>query len=467
MFIGRERELSKLNKMYQSEMFEFAVLYGRRRVGKTTLIREFMQDKDGIFYMSIEGTKKENLQGLSKAVLSQDGLEQNTAQFQDFEVLLEYIDDLAKTGKRMIIAIDEYPYLAASYPSISSMLQSHIDNCWKDSKLFFILCGSSMSFMEEQVLGYKSPLYGRRTAQLKIHPFTFFEAKKMLSDFSKEEQAILYGVCGGIPEYLSRVSMKLSIHENLIQLFFEESGRLFEEPVNLMKQELKEPMSYHSIISAIASGASKVNEIATKTGLETSGCSNQLSSLISLGIVCKETPITESEFSRKTLYRLADSMYVFWYRFVRPNISSISRGVGEQIYEAVVIPQLNDFMGEIFEEICQQYLFLPDVYETLPFPVGKVGHWWGNNPKKKCQEEIDLMSVYEDKFLIGECKWKNEKTDVDVLETLIRRSNLFHYKKVHYYLFSKSGFTTACIEKAQEGNNVTLVSYEEILHSFY
>ena len=145
MFIGRERELSKLNKMYQSETFEFAVLYGRRRVGKTTLIREFMRDKEGVFYMSIEGTKRENLQGLSKAVLSKNELQQNTAEFRDFEALLDYIDTLAKTGDRMIIAIDEYPYLAASYPSISSMLQSHIDNCWKDSKLFFILCGSSMS----------------------------------------------------------------------------------------------------------------------------------------------------------------------------------------------------------------------------------------------------------------------------------------------------------------------------------
>ena len=460
MFIGRERELSKLNKMYQSEMFEFTVLYGRRRVGKTTLIREFMRDKEGIFYMSIEGTKKENLQGLSKAVLSKNVLQQNTAQFRDFEALLDYIDTLAKTEKRMIIAIDEYPYLAASYPSISSMLQSHIDNCWKDSKLFFILCGSSMSFMEEQVLGYKSPLYGRRTAQFKIHPFTFFEARKMLSDFSKEEQAILYGVCGGIPEYLSRVSAKLSVHENLTQLFFEESGRLFEEPINLMKQELKEPMSYHSIISAIASGASKVNEIATKTGLETSGCSNQLSSLISLGIVCKETPITEPETSRKTLYRLADSMYVFWYRFVRPNISSISRGVGEQIYSSVVIHQLSDFMGEVFEEICQQYLFLPGIYETLPFPVGKAGHWWGNNPKKKCQEEIDLMSVYEDKVLIGECKWKNEKVGMSVIEKLLERGELFSHKEKNYIIFSKSGFSGEVIEYARVNENIRLVDFE-------
>lgn len=459
MFVGREREISKLNKMYQSEKFEFAVLYGRRRVGKTTLIQEFIRDKDSFYYMSVEGTKKENLSGLSKVLLSKSDLLSSTAEFSDFEKLLEFIDSLAISEKRIIIAIDEYPYLAASYPTISSMIQSHIDNCWKDSRLFFILCGSSMSFMEEQVLGYKSPLYGRRTAQFKIHPFTFFEARQMLDGFSDEEKAILYGVTGGIPEYLSRISKKLNIHENIIELFFEESGRLFEEPINLMKQELKEPMSYHSIISAIASGASKVNEIATKTGLESSGCSNQLSSLIALGIVQKETPITEAETSRKTLYHLSDSMYVFWYRFVRPNISSIVRGVGEQIYYTVVLPQINDFMGKVFEEICIQYLFLPKIYSELPFSVGKIGRWWGNNPKKKRQEEIDIMSVCEEKALLGECKWKNDKVDMSVLEILLERGELFHYINQSYIIFSKSGFTTEVSKYAESHKEVKLVDF--------
>ena len=147
-----------------------------------------------------------------------------------------------------MIAIDEFPYLAASYPAISSMIQSHIDHCWKESCLFFILCGSSMSFMEEQVLGYKSPLYGRRTAQFKIHPFTYFEAKEMLSSYTNEEQAVLYGVTGGIPEYLSRIRKEKTVDENIINLFFDESGRLFDEPSNLLKQELRDPATYLSLI---------------------------------------------------------------------------------------------------------------------------------------------------------------------------------------------------------------------------
>lgn len=462
MFVGRERELKKLDNMYRSDQFEFAVFYGRRRVGKTTLIREFMREKKGIYYISLEGAKKENLQGLSKVFLANGDNGKITTEFKDYEAFLEYIDAMALSGERMIIAIDEYPYLAASYPAISSMLQSHIDDCWKDSKLFLILCGSSMSFMEEQVLGYKSPLYGRRTAQFKIHPLTFFEAKEMLPGFDKEQQAVLYGVTGGIPEYLSRIQNGISMDENIIRLFFDETGRLFEEPLNLMKQELKEPMTYHSIISAIASGASRMNEIATKTGMETSACSNQIASLISLGIVCRETPFLEPDTSRKTLYRLSDSMYLFWYRFVRANVSAISRGVGKQIYENVVVPQINDFMGRVFEEICQQYLFLPQIYDKLPLVLCETGRWWGNNPKERRQEEIDIMSVNDKTILLGECKWRKEKTDLSVILKLVERGNLFAYPQKYFYLFSKAGFIEDAIEYARNNENIKLITFEDM-----
>lgn len=345
--------------------------------------------------MAVEGTSKENLSGISKVLLAEKNEEFYMPEFPDFESLLSYIDHLCKNTddqERLVIAIDEFPYLAGSYPAISSMLQSHIDQCWKDSNLFLILCGSSMSFMEEQVLGYKSPLYGRRTAQFKLHPFTYFEARQMLSGFKAEEQAVLYGVTGGIPEYLSRIHNEWLMDDNIKKLFFDESGRLFDEPGNLLKQELQDPSSYHSIITAIAGGASRLNEIATKTGLASSGCSAQIKSLITLGIIKKETPLTEGIKSRKTLYTLEDFMFLFWYRFVRPNLSGIMRGIGETIYEVSVKPQISHFMGYIFEEICKQYLYLPQIYMTLPFPTGEFGRWWGNNPKKKRQEEIDLMA---------------------------------------------------------------------------
>ncbi|MFI3213487.1 MAG: ATP-binding protein [Eubacteriales bacterium] len=463
MFFGREQELTKLNKAYQGNGFEFAVFYGRRRVGKTTLINEFLRNKPSAYYMAAEGTKEENLKGLTTAIISSvQGFPTATVSYGDFDSLLQYIDQLAQTGNRFVIAIDEYPYLAASYPAISSLIQRHIDQCWKDSKLFFILCGSSMSFMDEQVLGYKSPLYGRRTSQFKIRPFTFFETKKMLPNYNSEDQAILYAVTGGVPEYISRIDLALSVDENIINLFFDESGRLFEEPSNLLKQELKEPASYHSIITAIASGASRMNEIATKTGLESSGCSNQITTLISLGIVKKEYPITESAQGKKTIYRLQNSMFLFWYRFVRPNASSIVRGMGTQVYTSQVKPYLNHFMGLVFEEMCIQYLYLPEVFETLPFVLGNVGRWWGKNKQEKRQEEIDIMSVNENQALLCECKWRNEMQDSDVIETLVQRGNLFFYPQKYFYVFSKSGFTEHAKIKAKELDNVVLVSYEEM-----
>lgn len=460
MFIGRSRELNKLNALYKSNQFEFAVFYGRRRVGKTMLINEFIERKKAVYYMAVEGTKKENLTGLSKAFL-QDSLAP-LSQFGDYEDLLAYIDQLALTGERYIIAIDEFPYLAASYPVISSLLQKHIDHCWKNSNLFLILCGSSMSFMEEQVLGYKSPLYGRRTAQFKIHPFTFFEARQMLTAFTSEEQAVLYGVTGGIPEYLSRIDPRISLDKNLIELFFDESGRLFEEPVNLLKQELREPATYHSIISSIAGGASRLNEIAGKTGLETSGCSNQIASLITLGIIRKETPVTEPATSRKTIYRLEDSMFLFWYRFVRPNTSGITRGIGETIYYQMVTPNISDFMGHIFEDICIQYLYHPQIYATLPFFPGSIGKWWGNNPVAKRQEEIDIMAVQDDHALLGECKWRNADINMEILSQLLERGNLFHYANQYYMLFSKTGFTKDVKEYAENTPNIKLISFNDI-----
>lgn len=480
MFVGRSRELQKLEDAYQKDSFEFAVFYGRRRIGKTTLIQEFLKDKSAVYYMAVEGTAQDNLTGLSKAVMTQlsllaetpaDGPSPSSAPhpipgaetpvFRDFAALLDYIDQLCDT-QRIILAIDEYPYLAASYPAISSMLQSHIDQRWKDSKLFLILCGSSMSFMENQVLGYKSPLYGRRTSQFKLRPFTFFEAKAMLPAFSGEEQAILYGITGGVPEYLSRIDSGLSVDDNIVRLFFDESGRLFEEPSNLLKQELREPATYQSIITAIAGGASRLNEIATRTGLETSGCSSQLNSLISIGIVRKETPFTESAASRRTLYRLADNMFLFWYRFVRPNLSLIASGMGEAFYYMAVKQQLNDFMGSIFEEICRQYLFLPEIHAELPFFFGDVGRWWGPNPLKKRQEEIDLMAVQDHSAWFGECKWRSEQVGTDTVETLLARGELFSYPDKWYTVFSRSGFQDTVQKRYGDNSRVRLISFNEM-----
>lgn len=461
MFIGRERELNSLNKLYASDKFEFAVVYGRRRVGKTALINQFMKDKKAIYFMGVESNEKQNLENFSKNILEYGSGIQVDTTFQSFQAALEYVFQLAEK-ERLILAMDEYPYVARSSKSLASTLQFLIDKHKDTSKLMLILCGSSMSYMEDHVLTYKAPLYGRRTAQMKILPFDFTDTCRYFEYFSDEDKALIYGIVGGTPQYLLQMNDKLSVEDNIKNTFLNPTSSLFEEPENLLKQEVREPALYNAIITAIATGASRMAEISTKVGEDTSVCATYLKNLIALGLVQKETPYGEKN-SRKSIYMIDDNMFRFWYRFVPENHSVIARGAEELAYKRIE-PHLTDYMGKVFEEICKQYLWRLLLKGESPIEFKELGRWWGTDPSTRSQTEIDIMGE-QDKYtaLFGECKWTNENVDVGVLETLIKRSRLFHYTNTHLYLFAKRGFTKGCIEMADAMGNVELVTYKEIL----
>lgn len=461
MFIGRKREITALDKLYNSNKFEFAVIYGRRRVGKTALINHFIDDKESIYFMGVESNEKQNLENFSKSIIEySSGIEAETS-FLSFQAALEYVFKLSER-KRLILVIDEYPYVARSSKSLASTLQFLIDKYKDTSQLMLILCGSSMSYMEDEVLAYKSPLYGRRTAQMKIQPFSFEETCRCFKNFSDEDKALAYGIVGGTPQYLLQMDDRLSIEDNIKNTYLNPISFLYEEPTNLLKQEVREPAIYTAIITAIAVGASRMSDISNKVGEDSNICANYLKSLINLGIVKKETPYGEKT-SRKSIYSIEDNMFRFWYRFVPNNNSVIMRGAADIVYRRIE-PQLSEYMGAVFEEICKQYLWklLLDGNSLVEF--SELGRWWGNDPIEKKQTEIDIMGEQDKKTaLFGECKWTNEKVDLGVLETLIKRSKLFSYINVHLFLFSKSGFTKGCIDKANELGNVSLVTYADML----
>lgn len=461
MFIGREHELVSLNKLYTSDKFEFAVIYGRRRVGKTALINQFISDKKAIYFMGVESNAKQNLENFSKSIIEYEtGVLADTA-FVSFQAALEYVFHLAEK-ERLILVIDEYPYVAHSSKSLASTLQLLIDKYKDCSKLMLILCGSSMSYMEDHVLAYKAPLYGRRTAQMKILPFDFADTCQYFKNFSSEEKAMIYGIAGGTPQYLLQMDDRISIEDNIKNTFLNPTSSLFEEPENLLKQEVREPALYNAIITAIATGASRMAEISTKVGENTSICATYLKNLIALGLIQKETPYSEKA-SRKSIYTIADNMFRFWYRFVPENHSIIGRGAVDLAYKRIE-PHLSDYMGKVFEEICKQYLWKLLLKGESPVEFRELGRWWGTDPSTHGQTEIDIMGEQDkDTALFGECKWTNEKVDTGVLETLIRRSNLFHYSEVHLYLFAKNGFTKGCMETAGKMKNVTLVLYQNLL----
>lgn len=460
MFIGREREMDSLNKLYTSEQFEFVVIYGRRRVGKTALINQFISGKKAIYFMGVESNEKQNLENFSRNIMESGSGIQADTYFLSFQAALEYVFQLAKK-ERLILVIDEYPYVARSSKSLASTLQLLIDKYKDSSKLMLILCGSSMSYMEDNVLAYKAPLYGRRTAQMKILPFDFADTCRYFKNFSDEDKALIYGIVGGTPQYLLQMNDRLSIEENIKNTFLNPTSSFFEEPENLLKQEVREPALYNAIITAIATGSSRMAEISTKIGEDTSVCATYLKNLMSLGLIRKETPYGEKE-SRKSIYAIDDNMFRFWYRFVPENNSMIARGATDFAYKRIE-PFLSDYMGKVFEEICKQYLWRLLLNGKSPVEFCELGRWWGTDSATRSQTEIDIMGEQDkNTALFGECKWTNEKVDLGVLETLMKRSKLFHYYHVHLFLFAKNGFTKGCIEAADQMGNVTLVTFADI-----
>ena len=465
MFVGRHQELEQLNQAYQENDFQFTVIYGRRRIGKTSLINEFLKDKKAIYYVALEENAEDNLKRFSDAISIFKNTDQGGKEkFANFEECFKEITRLAQE-QRVILVIDEFPYLAKAYPTISSMLQSYIDHEFKETNLFLILCGSSMSFMERQVLGYQSPLYGRRTLALKLEPFKLSEAHEMLPKLSKEDAFIINTVCSGVPQYLSYMSDSMSVADNIKKNFLTKSGRLFDEPNNLLQQELRDPTNYNSIINAIASGASKHSKIAQSAHLQTGPLTTYLNNLIDLGIVEKKLPVTEQKKSRsKNIgYRICDGMFRFWYTFVGKQADLIERGLTDLAWVKVQ-KSLSDFMGPEFEKYSQDFMWSQDMNEKIvPNPFIHLGNWWGTDKRTHQQVELDIVGFSDDERdgYFGECKWKNELISRSVLEKLITNSEIFKYPIKHYYLFAKSGFTDSCQELAEK-INCQLFTFEEI-----
>ena len=468
MFIGRAQELKKLNRMYQSDKLEVAVIYGRRRVGKTTLITEFCKDKRTIFFAAQENSIEQNLETLSKAILEvMSGESAANMIYRSFSDAFAEIVEMSRS-ERIVFVIDEYPYLAQAEHRISSLLQNYLDHQFKDTKLFLILCGSSMSFMENQVLGYQSPLYGRRTAQFKVLPFDYLDTGKWFPEYSYEERALVYGITGGIPLYLEQFSPDLPIKENLLENLFDRNAVLFEEPSNLLKQELREPATYNAVITAIAAGKAKLSEIASAVGIETGLCSKYMANLISLGIIKRETPVTDQN-SKRPIYLIEDQFFRFWYTFVPGNISAIQSGRIEKSYPYTIESRLSDYMGLTFERMCRDYILYYD--DKLPFPIGAVGQWWGGNPKTRKQAQIDIVvaSARGDSGIIGSCKYREGPVAEDELQLMEEYADAMgHLAHRHYYFFSKSGFSASLMRRADRGELrlITLKDMYEVSESY-
>ncbi len=444
VFVGRQHELGAMERLYKKDGFQMVVLYGRRRVGKTTLMDRFTQGKQTLFYTAKEQSPALNLRDFSRTLF---GCFDNTAGLAPFESWSDAFAFLAartqEADHRLVFVFDEFPYAALADPSLPSTLQIAIDHSFKNTNIMLVLSGSNEGFMESKVLGSKSPLYGRRTAQIKLQPFDYYDASAMIpSTTDSVERVRYYATFGGTPYYLSQIDDAISYEENVAHLFFDRSGVFFEEPIMLLRQELREPAYYNSILYAIASGETIPKRIAERAGVEPSTTGKYLKTLEDLGLITRDVPFGDDpRRSKKGLYRLKDPFFAYWYRFVGPNIGAIEAGAGHAVARQIASgSDLTTFIGKMFERVCLQYLARANAEGKLPLLATSFGSWWGTDPHKKEQTDIDAIAAnaQEKKIIVAECKWRNEFNVSRTIDNLHDRSDLIDgYEQRWLYLFTK------------------------------
>ena len=436
-FVNRDSELSFLRQAWQENKSQLVVVYGKRRVGKTALVKEFSKDLPHIYFLADKAPDRDQLAQLSEKV----GLH-----FQDdfllsrgFGTWYDFFKYIKSKGKFVMI-FDEFPYLIESNPAIPSLFQKGWDEDLSESGVFLILLGSSMGMMETEVLGHKSPLFGRRTGQVLVETLPFDSAKEFFPAMSDDAFMHFYGALGGTPAYLLQFDPALDFVENVRRRILAPEAYLYREPDFILREELREPRNYFSILRAISMGKTRPAEIINETGFEKNMVGKYLSVLTDLRIIRREVPVTEWGFekSKKGIYLLEDHFFRFWFRYVYPNRSFIEEGQIDYVLDRKIMPTLDRFIAWSFEEACRAR-----VRKGAPQGIkcNRVGRWWSK------EGEIDIVGLSEDEntVVFGEVKWSVNPVGTDILDDLERKARLVDWhrgeRKEYFVLFSRTGFT--------------------------
>ena len=469
-FIGRKREMEKLESEYSRDS-SFVVIYGRRRVGKTTLIKEFLKDKTAFYFLATEEIESQSMKRLAGVVArtTKNRLLQN-ATFTDWLDLFQVIADY-EPEKKKVFVIDEFPYLVKTNSAFPSILQNAWDEVLKDKNVMLILSGSLIGMMQKHALSYDSPLYGRRTSQMRLAPllFTDIYAVQSLAFTESVEQ---YAVTGGVPKYLEFFEDGRELTEQIKDAVLSKNGFLYEEPFFLLKSESMTAVNYFSIIKAIADGNHKIGKIAGVLGIESSKLIPYLSTLSDLGFVEKRTPVTEKnpEKSRKGLYFIADNFIRFWFKYVYPYKGELELDNMQIVLEEMKKDFETKFVAFAYEDICKDIFANLCKRGVVDFVPSRIGAHWLNDYTG--DTEIDVMAVdnQNKRIFAGECKYHRNPVDAPVYYALkekvldageIRKS--YPVYDVIYGVFSKSGFTQRMLDAARETSNLVLVNEDNVI----
>lgn len=479
MFVGREIELNFLRNKYDENKGQLIVLYGRRRIGKTETLRKFCEGKPHVFFSCRECTDKLQLKNFSEQLFKEDiPAKQYISEFDDWEKAFRAILDLPYGDNKKLVVIDEFPYMCKENSSIPSILQNLWDEVLKDENVMIILCGSSMSFIEKELLAEKNALYGRATGIYKMREMGFYDAVKFFPDYTDEEKIIVYSILGGIPHYLKQFNSNLSLEENIKQNILTKGCVLYSEVEFLLRQELRETQIYNSIVQAIALGSTKLNDISQKSLVDNNPkTSTYLKNLIELGIIEKEfsvgTSTKEQANKNRGMYRIADNFFRFWYAFAFTNLSALETDDVDGVYQYNIKPNLNKFASFTFEDVCREFIIELQKNNLLPFRYTAMGRWFGKttirvkNNLEIAETEIDILAIapQDKKYLVGECKYKeSEFTYSDYLDVTAKLDEKKENSDFYYALFSKSGFDEKIVEETKTNKTILLFGLKDVVN---
>ena len=456
-FVDRKNEYEFLNNEYGKSESSLIVLYGRRRIGKTSLIKEFGKDKNMIYFLATEESDLQNRNTFKNVITNSfNNCLKNDILLDNWDMLFKTIVD-EKSDLKKVIVLDEFQYLGKVNPSFPSIFQRIWDEILKDKNIMVILCGSLINMMESQTLNYTSPLYGRRTGQIKLKqiPFEnyndFFESK-----MSEKELIEKYAITGGIPKYIESFKESSNIFDEIKRNILNKQSYLYEEPNFLLQNEVSEVGSYFSIIKSIAAGNRKLSSISSSLAVNSTSLSKYLQTLINLDILEREVPITESnpEKSKKGQYKIKDNFISFWFQFIYPNIAFLEMDNIDVVLNKIKLNFVDNHVSFVYEDICKQKMLSLSANGKLKSIYNKIGKWWNSN------NEIDIVGLNEDEksIIFGECKYYNDnkKMNVKVFYDLKEKAKLVDWNNQNrnecFILFSASGYSEELkkLEKERE-----------------
>ena len=438
MFLNREKELAQLGRALPAEGARLLVLYGRRRVGKTELLKKYFStsQRPYVFFTGDLGSSTAHVRALSRRLGEawNDPFLQSQ-HLRDWRSLIEYIDGIQQP---LDLILDEFPYLCEAEPALPSLLQNAWDSGWRQRSIRLVLSGSSVGFMEREVLGERSPLFGRRTGQMRLNPLDFWSSRLFLGSQEPAAQIEFFACFGGTPAYLEMLNPKASLRVNIQDLVLDRVAYLYDEPRLLLTQELREPRNYFAILASVAAGKTRLNDIVQDCGLDRGMVSRYLHTLGELELIEREVPVTERDLnrSRRGLYAVQDPFFRFWFRFVLPNLNDlVLLDDREAVFESALSDHLDHFVAPVFERLCQDWVRRRAAQGQLNLKSPQVGRWWDG------RSEVDVVGYDKDSLLMGECKWSRHPVGPSVLASLASRQvpELAGKRRLNV-LFSRSGF---------------------------